>query len=113
MREIRVVKTIELNENETEVQSHLWSGKSIEDCGRTEKVLTLTYTLAEPLDWQIDLNVYNAPEEDGGPWVDPVLFDSGGYEACVSEVGDSLFGEYHFFVDDLAIVFELQEITND
>ena len=50
-----------------------------------------TYTARFSNGWQADIKVCNAETENGGPYVDPVLFDEWGCEQCIGEVGDDKY----------------------
>lgn len=63
-----------------------------EDAGHTEVIET--YTVRFDDGCEADIKVCNGDE--GGPFVDPVLFDENGCEIMCIEVADQLDGEYIF-----------------
>lgn len=76
------------------MQRILKAGKGVEDAGDDEVLASYTAKFADG--FQADIIVYNAPTEDGGPWVDAMLFDKGGCEVSAADPGDSLLGRYVF-----------------
>jgi hypothetical protein len=58
-----------------------------------------TFTTTFDNGYEVDIKICNG-DSQGGPYIDPVLFDKDGIELCVIEVEDTLLGEYLFYYDD-------------
>ena len=74
------------------LEPYLRDGKMVEKYDKDGVVVTFTGKFDNGV--EVDIKVCNALTENGGAYVDTVLFDNG-CEIAVSEVTDSLTGEWY------------------
>ena len=75
--------------------------KQVEDAGRDELLYGGTFDFGDGL--EVDVSVYNSED---GPWSEAVMFQDG-HEVAMSEVGESLDGEYVFTFEDNEYVVDV------
>jgi hypothetical protein len=87
------VKVIPVPKNVWDLcEPYLSTGRAIPDCARDEVVYIFTADFGNG--YEMDVKVCNAETENGGAFIDPVLFYKGSEVAC-AEVGGSLDCDYN------------------
>ena len=89
-----------------EIENHLLNSQEFDQAGNEETIKTFTAKFKNGK--EADIKICNAPKDEGGPYIDSVLFDENGNEIALLDVGESLIEEFVFEynADFYQVIFE-------